>query len=588
MVIALALLLTGCGPQRHVVSGSDVTIASAQAFTSLNPVTSYGNTVANRSIDFATNSRFNYYDSSATLVRDESFGSYRVVSEDPLTVRYTIANGVTWSDGVPIDSADLLLAWAANSGRFSTADFDPTDFIDQETGAYTEDFPTDAVYFDGAPASGLSRVSDLPQIGDGGRSITLVYDEYFVDWELAFQVGLPAHVVGKRALGTDDPSGAKAAVTEAIQTADEKALAKLSRVWNSDFNVDTMPGDGQLLVGSGPYSITAIDAGESVTLTANAAYRGRNQPSIETIVVRTITDPLAAIAALEDGEVDVLSPASTPDVLSALEKIEGVTVESGFGGTWEHLDLQFANGRSDVFEDPFVREAFLKTVPRQEILDELVTPLLDDAELLDSMVFMPGTTGYAEAVASNGSGDYQKPDLAGARALLRQADVEKPTVCILFDPANPRRVEEFQLIKDSAARVGFSVTNCSQASWTDFLGVVGAYDAALFGWNTTNLAVSAAEARLRSDSSISNLNHFADPEVDELLDRVADSRDPDEQRELLAQVDALLWDQSYGLPLYQYPVVTAYSDRVTGIAPSPLDPGLVWNLWEWQPSADSD
>ncbi|TBN57347.1 ABC transporter family substrate-binding protein [Glaciihabitans arcticus] len=587
LVVALALLLTGCGPQRHVVTGSDVTIASNQAFTSLNPVTSYGNTIANRSIDHVTNSRFNYYDNTSTLVRDESFGSYRVLGEDPLTVRYEIAGGVTWSDGVPVDSADLLLAWAANSGRFSTEGFSATDFVNQETGEYTDNFPRDVVYFDGAPASGLSRVSQLPELGSDGRSITLVYDEYFVDWELAFQVGMPAHVVGERALG-GDPTAAKAAVIDAITTGDESDLARISRVWNSDFNLERMPRDEQLLVGTGPYTITAIEEGESVTLTANPAYRGRNQPSIESVVVRTISDPLAAIAALEQGDVDVIAPASTPDVLSALDSVDGVTVETGVGGTWEHLDLQFEGGRNGVFDDPLVREAFLRVIPRQEILDELVTPLVEDAELLDSLVFLPGMDGYDVAVASNGSRDFQRVDVPGARKLLEQAGVTAPTVCMLFDPANPRRVAEFQLITDSAARAGFVVTNCSRASWTEFLGLPGSYDAALFGWNTSNLAVSAAEARLRSDSPISNYNSFARPEVDSLLDEIAASSDPAVQREQLARVDELLWSEAYGLPLYQFPVVTAWTDRVTGVAPSTLDPGLVWNLWDWQPSADSE
>ena len=590
-VVALAAVaLTGCGPQQHVVRGSEVTLVTNQAFTSYNPVTSYGNTVANRGIDYATNARFNYYDSEAKLVRDESFGSYSVISEDPLTVKYTMASGVKWSDGTPIDSADLLLAWAANSGTFTTPDFDARAFVDQRTGRYTDDFPEDAVYFDGAPAAGLGRVTQVPEIGDGGRSITLVYDEFFVDWELAFQVGVPAHVVGAIALGTDDPESAKSAVTEAIQSGDTSALAPISRAWNSAFNFEEFPDDASLVVGSGPYAITAIEPQESVTLTANPEYRGRNQPSIETVTVRTISDPLASVAALADGTADIIAPASTGDVLTALEAIDGITVTTGFGGTWEHLDLQFENSRNGTFGDARIREAFLKMVPRQQILDELVTPLYAEAQLLDSHVFMPGVPGYDEAVEANGSADYARVDVAGARSLLEDAGVGTDTVpvCILFDPANPRRVAEFQLIQKSAQRVGFEVTSCSQSSWADFLGVKGAYDAALFGWNTTNLAVSSPEARLRSDSSISNLNGFADPAVDDLLDRIGATSDAGEHRALLAEVDALLWQQAYGVPLYQFPQVTAHSNRVDGVVNSPLDPGIVWNIWNWQPSADSE
>ena len=48
------------------------------------------------------------------------------------------------------------------------------------------------------------------------------------------------------------------------------------------------------------------------------------------------------------------------------------TVLSDSDGLEEHLDLRFAHSRSETFDDPILRKAFLKTVPRQEILDELI------------------------------------------------------------------------------------------------------------------------------------------------------------------------------------------------------------------------
>ena len=573
---------------QHVVQGSEVTVVTDQPFTSANPATAYGNTAANRSIAYATNARFNYYNADAELVRDESFGSYRVVSSEPLTVEYTVASGVQWSDGVPVDSADLLLAWAANSGHFSTPDFTADRFVDPETGQFGASYPDDVVYFDGAPVAGLDRVSAVPTLGSNGRSITLVYDEYFVDWELAFQVGVPAHVVAGEALGIDDPDEAKAAVVASISQSDTGDLAKLSRSWNSDFNFDAMPGDDALLVGSGPYVVSAIEPGESVTLTANPRYSGRNQPSIETVRVVTLADPLAAASALGDGSADIATPTATTDVLEAFDGLDGVSIETSLGGTWEHLDLQFTNSKNRSFEDPLVREAFLKVVPRQQIVDELVTPVSADAELLSSFVFTPGESGYDESVENNGSENYDRVDVAGARALLAQAGRSRVQVCVLFDPANPRRVAEYQLLKEAAAPAGFAVSDCSQSRWAEALGIPGTYDAALFGWNTSNRAVSAAEARLGSASSISNFNGYSNPEVDATLAELALSSNPAEQSELLSEIDAQLWNDAYGVPLYQYPVVTAHSDRVTGVRNSALDPGVFWNIWDWQPSAVSE
>src|SRR6187402_2345230 len=164
--IAITLALVGCSSDL-VVTGSSVSVAAAQPFTSFNDKTGFGSTAANTSIVAATNSGFVYYDDTPELVRDASFGTVEVVSDEPFAVRYTVNDGITWSDGVAIDSADLLLAWAANSGALSTPDFDPGDYVDPETGQFTE-FPDDTVYFDGARNSGLQFLSKGPVLGEDG------------------------------------------------------------------------------------------------------------------------------------------------------------------------------------------------------------------------------------------------------------------------------------------------------------------------------------------------------------------------------------------------------------------------------------
>jgi peptide/nickel transport system substrate-binding protein len=596
--------LSGCSFQPSVVEGSVVTFAIEQPVTSLNDRTSSGNSASNGSVAYATSSRFFYYNDVPELVRDESFGQAELVSESPLTVTYTVNDGVVWSDGAVIDASDLLLAWAANSGRFTTPDASPSDFFDALAGEYTAELPDGAVFFDGASRSGLQFVTELPQVGADGRSITLVFDEYFADWQLAFEVGVPAHVVALDAFpqlredsgsSTDSNSAddaeretaviaqAKATVLDAIRTADYPTLSALAVSWNTAFNLTEEAPDAALLVSSGPYTVTEIVPNESVTLTANPLYRGDHAPSVETIVVRTIADPLEVIAALADGSVDIATPAVSLDVASALDELDGFTIVRGSSGTFEHLDLQFAASRSGLFDDPLIREAFLLTIPRDAIVAELVAPVNPEAVTRDSFLFAPGSETYDDAVVVNGSAAFDSVNIARATELLAEAEVAEPRVCILFDPRNLRRVNEFTMIQESAAEAGFRVTDCSRPEWVDFLGVASAYDAALFGWNETNLAVSAPAARLRSDSVVSNLNYFASDSVDAALDAVNSPASDEKRITLFTEIDSELWSQGYGVPLFQYPSLTAVSDRVAGVSPMPLGPGIVWNIWEWQP-----
>jgi len=583
-IAASALVLSACAaPQSEVVEGSSITVAWNQAFYSYNSNTSFGNATANANIVYMTNSGFNYYDNEPKLIRDESFGTYEIVSEDPLTVQYTINDSTQWSDGTPVDAADMLLAWAANSGVLNTPDFDPSEFTDPETGEFTDEYPTDVVFFDGAIGSGLELVSQTPEID--GKTITLVYDDFFVDWELVFGVGLPAHIVAEKALALEgDANAAKQALVEAIQNNDAEALAAISSFWNSGFNFSEMPEDTDLVVGSGPYTITDFVADQYITLSANPNYRGDNLPNIEEVTVRFISDPLAAVQALANGEVDVISPQATADVADALAALDTVTVLGGEEAVYEHFDLTFENSKNGTFDDPLLREAFLKTIPRQQIVDTLIKPLNPEAEVRNSQIFLPGALGYEETVANNGMAEqFSEVDIEGAKALIAEAGVTAPAVCILYAANNPRRVNEFALISASATEAGFVVEDCGSPEWGGLLGTPGAYDAVFFGWQSTSLGVTGSSPTFKT-GGINNLNFYSNPEVDALLDELDVTLDPERQIEIQLEVDKLLMDDYYGVTIFQFPGVTAFSDRVSNVDPGPLSPTIFWNVWDWEPT----
>ncbi len=52
---------------------------------------------------------------TCNLINNDQFGTCTIDSLDPLTITYRINEGVTWTDGVQVDAADLLLFWASQS-----------------------------------------------------------------------------------------------------------------------------------------------------------------------------------------------------------------------------------------------------------------------------------------------------------------------------------------------------------------------------------------------------------------------------------------------------------------------------------------
>jgi peptide/nickel transport system substrate-binding protein len=572
--VAAAMVLSGCsgdGGNAPVVvgeakRGGSVTVAEANAFSSFNPYSADGNTDINSKIGYITHSGFYYLDDAAKVVRNEKFGRFEKVSDQPLKVRYTVNEGVTWSDGEAIDAGDLLLSWAAGSGYFDDAD--------PMAGTGTKYFSV------ASDTSGLAGTA-LPELGADGRSITLEYAVPYADWEVAFDVGLPAHVVAAKA-GLNDEEDLIDLIKDSPRGDEEKPalntqLKQVSDFWNSGFDSKGLPEDPSVFLSSGPYIVREIIPEVSMKLVRNRDYVWGQEPWLDEINVRFTGAAPTAVDALRNGQADIISPqpsAGTEELLAGLAG-QGITVERYNQSGYDHLDLNF----SGPFLDENVRRAFLKAVPRQAIVEAVVGDLLPDAKPLDSHVFLPAQAKYNDTVKNNGSADYAKVDIDGAKALL---DGETPTVRILYNRDNPNRAKAFALIRDSATRAGFQVVDGGQASadWARSLGG-GGYEAALLGWIGTGAGVSRIPQIFRTGAG-SNFSGFSDGDADKAMEQLAGTTDLGKQDELLAEIDRQIWESAYGLPLYQTIGTTAFNARVAGVKTSSGPFGIWWNVWDWR------
>lgn len=579
-----ALALSACTAQSEIVENTSITVAWNQPLYSFNSSTSSGNATANAVILYLTQQSFNYYNSDLELVDNEAFGTMELSSEDPQTVTYTMADGVTWSDGVEVDAVDLLLNWAALSGYFNEGEPE----YDEETGVIVPN--TDTVWFDTVVYGTAISNTEVPDVSDDMMSMDLTYVEPSIDWQLNMTgAGVPAHVVAKRALGIEDPEEAKTAVYDAIMNADTEALAKLANVWNLDFDLVEMPAeeDAELLVGNGAYEVTDFVQDEYITLVAREDYAAGPAPSVETVTVRWIPDALASVQALQNGEVDLIQPQATADILDALSAIDGVTVETNDEAVYEHIDLNMANGGpfdpatygGDADTAKAVRQAFITGIGQQEIIDKLIAPLNPEAAPLQSQMFLASDSNYADAAANNGSDQFGQGDLEGAKAILDAAGVEYPIdVNVLYALGNTRREQEFVIYQEQLAGV-FNLIDGGNESWGSLLGTPE-YDAWFFGWQSTSTSPLGAESIFRSDGG-SNFTGYANDTVDELYTQLSGEFDVDAQIELQKQIDAELWNDAYGITVFQFPGVTAYDSEMTGVDTSALSPTIFWNYWEW-------
>jgi peptide/nickel transport system substrate-binding protein len=566
-----ALVLAGCSttpPEEEAPTATDtaVTVAETNEFTGTNSNSVNGNLDINGKVDYLTKSTFYYVSDSYEVVPDESFGTMEVVSEEPLQVQYTLNEGLQWSDGEPITTDDLVFGWAVTSGIFDDATLDP------ESGEPI----SGTQYFQYAGSTEGLITSTITEVADDKLSLTLEYDEPFVDWNIQDLIDQPVHVVSEKA-GVDQaelvdtiltsPRGDAAAPAPVNET-----LKAAADFWNTGFDMTSLPEDPSLYLASGPFIIDSYEPTQSMTLKLNDKYQGDLKPQFSELVIRFIGDAQAQVTALQNGEVDVIAPQASGDTLTALQGIDGVEVLQGDALNYDHLDLTFAG----PLAEQSVREAFLKTIPRQQLVDTLIKPVNPEAEVLNSQLFIPAQSSYEDAVASNGSDAYAEVDIEGAKELLAGAT---PTIRLMYNINNPNRVAAFEAIQASAAEAGFVVEDVGREDWSAQLGS-DIYDAVIFGWISPGVG-NGTIPQIFASFGGSNYNKYANERVDEIAREIPTTLDTDAIDELTVEADAELFADAYGLPLWQSPGLEAHADNIEGLTYMGNQTGVFWNFWEW-------
>ncbi len=585
---ASVLVLSGCALpyQSEVISGTSITVAWNDIASEFNASSASGNNVSNLLPNYVTNSNFNYYDNTPALLKSDKFGTYEKTSDSPLTVKYTVNDAVKWSDGVAVDGADMLLAWVAGFGYFKNAD-------------------DTYMFLHAAPRDDLA--SKLPTVN--GHTIEFSYDKAYVDWELNFGVGVSAHgTVMMAHPEITDPAEAKQKFIDAVTNKDVAWLKPVADAWNTGYQKtdatksETDPTTGSLknlFLSTGPYRVEEVVADDHVTLVANELYTWGPSPKYERITIREIADPTAAVQAVDNGDVQVASGQPTADLLALVKGLKNGDYVGGDEASFEHVDLTFDNGGpfdpatygGDAAKALAARQAFLLTIPRDQILDTIIKPLNPNATLRNSLLTIPGSPNYDAIVAANGSDFYSGTDaerVTKAQGILKDAGITTPIdVKFWYPTGNVRRQQELELIQANALKAGFNVIDTSEPNWefTDpTLYPINPHDAVIFAWSSSSLAITGNDQQYGTGKP-SNFQHFANKSVDDNLAALETELDPAKQVELQTAVESSLWGDAASLPIFQFPGLTWWDKGTTGVSPNPLSTAYFWNFWEWAPAA---
>jgi|TARA_B100001059_G_scaffold235449_1_gene281122 peptide/nickel transport system substrate-binding protein len=367
-------------------------------------------------------------------------------------------------------------------------------------------------------------------------------------------------------------------------------------------------------IGTGPFVVTDFRPNDVIQMAANPNYRDPAKPAFATLTFKGGGDATGAgRSVLETGEFDYAwNLQLAPDVIANMEKAgKGVAI-AGFGPLVERLEMNMTDPSSSLDADTrSTRKAphpFLSDINVRKALSMAIDrPLLVEVGYGKagrvSCDLVPAPDLYA---ANN---DYcMKQDIAGANALLDSAGWAKGgdgirakdgvRLSILYQTSTNAVRQDFQaLIKQWWGEIGvetelrnlnasvfFGGDPGSPDTFQKFYADVEMYANTFDG--TDPQAYLAAyrcgnEPKPESQWQGENINRFCDPAYDAMLDELAQTGDLAKRGEIAIKLNNMLTKDSYTIvPLVHRGRVSAHAKSLGGVVLNTWDSEL-WNVADW-------
>ncbi|MDR2162307.1 MAG: peptide-binding protein, partial [Desulfovibrio sp.] len=332
-------------------------------------------------------------------------------------------------------------------------------------------------------------------------------------------------------------------------------------------------------ISCGPYLLKEWESGSRLILTANPAYfRGR--PFINQIIYRVIPDVTTMFLELKSGEIDLIKDGMTPQQFlyqtgaPAFTSRYAVYSEPAYAYTYLGYNL-----RNEFFSDIRVRRALAHAVNKQD----LVKGSLFGLGIPAKGPYRPGDWAYNDSLT-----DYPH-DPEKALALLAEAGWRRGedgilrkkgrpfTFTLLTNQGNEPRIKTAILLQSQLRKIGVEV-KIRVVEWSAFLKqfvLPGYFDAVVLGW-TTGFDPDVYD--IWHSSRIGGLNfiHYANAEVDSLLEQARSTFDLETRKKLYGRFQEILQQEQPYCFLYVPFALSAVNKRFRGLDPAPL--GVFYNI----------
>jgi peptide/nickel transport system substrate-binding protein len=419
------------------------------------------------------------------------FTAVELTNASPQVVKFTINPKAVWSDGTPLTWEDLKAEVDACSGR-------------------DKRFLT-------ASKAGFERVKSVAK-GVDDRQAVITFAQPYAEWRGMFAGGMQPR----------------------------------SMTANPDvFNKGQLNAPGP---SAGPFIVSRIDhSAQRIVLTRNPRWWGA-EPRLNSITF-LVLDAAAVIPALQNNAIDAAGLGTLDDMVTA-ERTPGVVIRSAPAPTWYHFTFNGAAG--SILADEKLRLAICRGIDRQAIVNVVQHGLTDHPAPLDNHIYVVGQKGYQDNSAPAAyNPDQARRDLDALgwkiNGSVRAKDGKQLVVRdVLYDSPAGRQIA--LVAQQNLAQIGVKLVLDVKAG-TGFFNQyvsVGDFDMVQFGWVGDAFPLSALPQIYTSDGD-GNFGRIGNASIDAKIDQTLSELDQDAARALADQVDAMIWQEGFNLPLFQSP-----------------------------------
>lgn len=492
-------------------AGGDVIVGTTDTVQTIDPAKCYSYYCSN--IFYNTGNTLMGFEPGSDTVSPILAAEQPEASEDGLTYTFQLRDDVTFHDGSDMTAEDVV--FSLDRGRFLQ-------------------HPEGASFL-------LGGIESVEATGDYTVEVTLSEPDVTFLSKLAYTVAT--------ILPSDGPY-------EAPEEPVTEAGAAEEFVNEDEF------------IGTGPYQLTELREGESITLEAFGEYWG-DTPANDRVLVQFFGESAQLQASLEAGEIDVAFRHLNPEQRQSLEGSEEIQTIEGEGAFIRYIVL---NTLLEPFDDPEVRKAMAASIDRDRIVDEV---LAGDGEALYSMVpplFESGVPAFQEVYGDASAEDFisEPVDMELWYSTDHYAETEPD-----FAQTLQRSLEETGLFN-----VSLQSTEWAQFTQQAWPGETGQYPAFLLGWYPDYLdADDYLYPFYHSEQSF--LKMYSNDQMDELINQEqSEFQDPNaaERQEVFRQIQQLAAEEAPIIPVYSGTPFAFTQSDVQGVQDT-MGPSQIFRYW---------